>query len=147
MTDSPVASTGAANVAAGRRVPLERADPAGAKWAAPLVTIGEECVGRRVVLSVDGELDMSNAAELRAAIENAGSRAFEIWLDLSATTFMDSSALHAMAQARDRLSRAKVRIALICPGGPVLRLLRLTGFDRTFQIHVSRTAANHATAA
>jgi anti-anti-sigma factor len=128
MTDSPVAAAGAANVA-------------------NLVTIGEECVGRRVVLSVDGELDISNAAELRAAIENARSRAFEIWLDLSATTFMDSSALHAMAQARDRLSRANVVIALICPDGPVLRLLRLTGFDRIFDIHVSRTAANHAIAA
>jgi anti-sigma B factor antagonist len=147
MTDSPVAFTGAANVAAGRRVAHERADPAGAKRAAHLVSIGEECVGRRVVLWVEGELDISNAAELREAIENAGSRAFEIWLDLSATTFMDSSALHAMAQARDRLSRAKVGIALICPGGPVLRLLGLTGFDRIFEIHVSRTAANHATAA
>jgi len=126
---------------------FQRSDPAGAKRAAHLVTVGEQCVGRRVVVSVDGELDISNAGELSAAIENAGSRAFEIWLDLSATTFMDSSALHAMAQARDRLSRANVGIALICPDGPILRLLKLTGFDRMFPIHVSRTAANHATAA
>lgn len=147
MTDSPVAFAGAANVAAGRKVPPERSKRAGAKPATHLVTIGEECIGRRVVLSVNGELDISNAAELRAAIENAGSRAFEIWLDLSATTYMDSAALHALARARDRLSRPNVRITLICPDGPVLRLLRLTGFDRLFEIHVSRTAANHATAA
>jgi|1185.fasta_scaffold227885_2 anti-anti-sigma factor len=147
MTDSAVAIRGAGHVAAGRRVLLERADPGGAKPAGGLLTVGEQSVGRRVVVSVDGELDISNAAELRAAIENAGSRAFEIWLDLSATTFMDSSALHAIAQARDRLGRANVGIALICPDGPILRLLKLTGFDRMFPIHVSRTAANHATAA
>jgi anti-sigma B factor antagonist len=146
MTDSPAAFGGAGTLAADRKVPLERAHPAGAKRAAQLLTIGEQCVGRRVVLSVGGELDISNAAELREAIENAGSRAFEIWLDLSATTFMDSSALHAVARARDRLSRANVGIALICPDGPVLRLLELTGVNRIFAIHVSRTAANHATA-
>jgi anti-anti-sigma factor len=147
MTDAAVAFGGARHVAARRRVPLERADPAGAKRAARLLTVGEQSVGRRVVVSVGGELDVSNAEELRAAVENAGSRAFEVWLDLSTTTFMDSSALHAMAQARDRLSRANVELVLICPEGPVLRLLRLTGFDRIFPIHVSRTAANHATAA
>src|SRR4051812_29782686 len=147
MTDSPVAFGGARNVAAGRGVTLRRAMPAGAQRPAGVFTVGEQCVGRRVVVAVDGELDISNAGELSAAIENAGSRAFEIWLDLSATTFMDSSALHAMAQARDRLSRANVGMALICPDGPVRRLLRLTGFDRVFDIHVSRTAVNHATAA
>jgi anti-sigma B factor antagonist len=151
MTQTPVISAGAAGVAGDPTVPRGRGDTTGIKRLAhpswPLVTIGEECVGRRAVLSINGELDVSNAADLRAAIENAGARAFEMWLDLSATTFMDSSALHAMADARDRLSRANVRIALICPDGPMLRLLTLARFDRIFEIHASRTAANHATAA
>jgi anti-sigma B factor antagonist len=107
-----------------------------------LLKISEEGVGRRAVLSVRGEVDMSNAAELRLAIESAAARAFEIWLDLSATTFMDSSALHVLSEAR--LAEANLRLALICPEGPVLRLLTLTGFDRIFEIYADRSAANRA---
>ena len=107
-----------------------------------LLKISEVDVGRRAVLSVRGEVDMSNAAELRLAIESAAARAFEIWLDLSATTFMDSSALHVLSEAR--LTDANLRLALICPEGPVLRLLTLTGFDRIFEIYADRSAVNHA---
>jgi anti-sigma B factor antagonist len=111
---------------------------------APLI-IAEQSVGRRAVLSVAGEVDISTAADLQAAIENAATRAFEIWLDLSETTFMDSSGIHALVQARAR--RANLRLALICPDGPVLRVLRLTGLDRTFEIHASRSEANYAAGA
>jgi len=109
-----------------------------------LLTIAEHRVGRRAVLSVAGEVDISTAAELRTAIETAGTRAFEVWVDLSETTFMDSSGLHAMAQARARLAEANIRLALICTDGPVLRVLNLAGFDRIFEIHPSLSDANHA---
>jgi anti-anti-sigma factor len=110
-----------------------------------LFAIREHRVGGRAVLSVTGEVDLSNAADLRVAIESAASRAFELWLDLSGVTFMDSSGLHAMAKARGRLIEANTRLAVICPEGPVLRVLALTGYDRIFEIYVSRSAANHAT--
>jgi anti-sigma B factor antagonist len=112
-----------------------------------LLTIAEHRVGRRAVLSVAGEVDISTAADLRTAIETAGTRAFEVWVDLSETTFMDSSGLHAMAQARARLADANIRLALICADGPVLRAIKLTGFDRIFEIHPSRSDANHAASA
>jgi anti-anti-sigma factor len=108
------------------------------------VCIAEHRVGRRAVLSVAGEVDIRTADDLRAAIETAATRVFEIWLDLSETTFMDSSGLHAMAQARTRLVDASLRLALICPDGPVLRVLKLTGFDRMFEIHATRSEANYA---
>jgi anti-anti-sigma factor len=111
----------------------------------PLLTISEQRVGRRAVLSVVGEVDISTAADLRAAIETAGTRAFEIWVDLSATTFMDSSGLHALAQARARLTDVGLRVALICPQGPVRRVLTLTGFDRMIETHESRSGANQGT--
>jgi anti-sigma B factor antagonist len=112
-----------------------------------LLTIAEHRVGRRAVLSVAGEVDISTAADLRTAIETAGTRAFEVWVDLSETTFMDSSGLHAMAQARACLADANIRLALICTDGPVLRVIKLTGFDRIFEIHPSRSDANHAASA
>ena len=111
------------------------------------VSIAEHRVGRRAVLAVAGEVDICTADDLRAAIETAATRVFEIWLDLSETTFMDSSGLHAMAQARTRLADANLRLVLICPEGPVLRVITLTGFDRLFEIHASRSAANYAAGA
>ena len=115
-----------------------------AEIAGALLTVTEQCVGRRAVLSVAGEVDMSTAAELRTAIETAASRAFEVWVDLSDTTFMDSSGLHAMAQSRAHLAGANIRLALICTEGPVLRVIKLAGFDRIFEIHPTRSDANYA---
>jgi anti-sigma B factor antagonist len=151
MPHTTRASGSAANLAVGRSAALAHPDTAGMERPADingtLLTISEERVGRRAVLSVAGEVDINSATELRTAIESAATGAFEIWLDLSALTFMDSSGLHAMSEARLRLTEANIRLTVICPEGPVLRVLALTGFDRIFEVHPSRSAANHATRA
>jgi anti-sigma B factor antagonist len=112
----------------------------------PLFRLAERRVGRRAVLSVTGEVDISTAEALRAAIGTSSGGASEIWVDLTETTFMDSSGLHVLVCARADLAEADLRVALICPEGPVLRVLKLTGLDRLFEIHASRSAANHAAA-
>jgi anti-anti-sigma factor len=111
------------------------------------LAIGERRVGRRAVLAVAGEVDIQTASDLRAAIDAAGTRAFEIWVDLSDTTFMDSSGVHALAGARAQLARADRRLALICPAGPVRRVLELTGLDQRIEVHASLRAATRATTA
>ena len=148
MVHTSRAIAGAASVAAGRPVALAPAETAGtAHLRGTLLTVGEERMGRRAVLSVAGEVDVNNATELCTAIESAATGASEFWLDLSALTFMDSSGLHAMSEARLRLTEANIRLTVICPEGPVLRVLALTGFDQIFEVHPSRSAANHATRA
>jgi anti-sigma B factor antagonist len=107
------------------------------------LTIVEHHVGRRAVLSVTGELDISTADNLGMAIEIAATRAFEVWVDLSEMTFMDSSGVHALAGCHARLAESHRRFALICPEGPVLRVLELTGFDQILEIHATRSAANY----
>jgi anti-sigma B factor antagonist len=102
--------------------------------AGPPFTIDEAVVGRRAVLSVAGEIDMGTADAVRETIESAAGRAFEVWLDLTSTTFMDSSGIHALAVARVRLADANRRLVVVCPDGPVRRVLALTGFDRLFEI-------------
>lgn len=112
---------------------------------APFV-IEEAVVGRRAVLSVAGEIDMGTAEALREALDSAGDRAFDIWLDLTTATFMDSSGIHVIATARVRLADANRRFVVICPPGPVLRVLALTNLDQLLEIHPSRAAARDATA-
>ncbi|MGH2452021.1 MAG: STAS domain-containing protein [Candidatus Limnocylindria bacterium] len=113
--------------------------------AAPLLRIDEQRIGRRAVLTAVGEVDISTAADLQRALETArDDGASEIWLDFTRTTFMDSSGLHALLELRPSLHEAKRRLVLICPAGPVLQLLVLTGVDRELEIHHTRTAAQYA---
>lgn len=127
-----------------RPVPVgNRSVPADTGFAREQLTITEHHVGRRGVLAVAGEVDIQTAAELQTAIEAAGNRALELWVELSDTTFMDSSGLHALVQSRAHLAQAGRRLVLICPQGPVLRVLALTGLDQLFEIYATRGAANH----
>lgn len=120
--------------------PLPRTDAP----AQPLLAVEEHRVGRRVVLSVSGEVDFSTVAALSAAIDRAAAMSLDVWLDFTQTTFMDSSGVHALLEARSRLDRAGRRMVLICPEGPVLRLLTLTRIDQSLEIHSSRSAAHFA---
>lgn len=110
-----------------------------------LLTVAEQRVGRRAVLSVVGEVDISTAAELVAAIDEAAGTSSDIWVDLTETTFMDSTGIHALIDARSRLAQANRRLALVCVDGPVLRVLRIAGVDHSLEIHASRSAAHFAT--
>ena len=133
------------HAAAARSPGPSRPVPADTDLAREQLTIIEHHVGRRAVLAVAGEVDIQTATDLQTAIDTAGSRALEIWVDLSDTTFMDSSGLHALVTARAHLAQASRRLVLICPQGPVLRVLTLTGLDQLFEIYATRGAANHTT--
>ena len=89
----------------------------------------------RTVVAVAGEVDLATAPDLRSAIEDAlDSGAGELWLDLCATTFMDSSGLHALFDSQTRADKLHRRLVIVCPSGPVQRLLKVTGYDERFQI-------------
>jgi anti-sigma B factor antagonist len=108
----------------------------------PLLSIDEHRVGGRAVLTAVGEIDISSAADLQRALETArDGGAAEIWLDLTGTTFMDCNGLRALLALHTSLRDANRRSVVICPAGPVLRLLVLTGADHELEIHPTRTAA------
>jgi anti-sigma B factor antagonist len=111
---------------------------------ASLLSIDERRVGRRAVLTAVGEVDISSAARLQRALDTArDGDAAEIWLDFTHTTFMDCSALRTLLNLRANLHDANRRLVVICPPGPVLRLLVLAGLDRELEIHPTRTAAQY----
>jgi anti-anti-sigma factor len=112
---------------------------------ASLLSIDERRVGGGAVLTAVGEVDISSAADLQRALETArDGGASEIWLDFTRTTFMDCSGLRPLLNLHASLHDANRRLVLICPAGPVLRLLVLTGLDRELEIHPARTAAQYA---
>jgi anti-anti-sigma factor len=112
---------------------------------ASLLSIDERRVGDRVLLTAIGEVDISSVADLQLALEAVrDSDAAEIWLDFTPMTFMDCSGLRALLSLHASLQDADRRLVLICPPGPVLRLLVLTEVNRVLEIHPTFTAAQYA---
>ena len=98
--------------------------------------------GRTAVVIVSGEIDLTNAENLRDALLsalNAGARGLVV--DMSATTFIDSAGVTALVRASRRAAatEATVRLAVTAPG--VLRVLNLVGIDQLIEVHPSVSAA------
>lgn len=83
---------------------------------------------------VEGEVDVSNAAELRSAIDAAlGGEAgavSRITVDLSEVSYMDSTGIGVLVGARNRASEAGVSLAVSNPQRNVARVLSLLGVDK-----------------
>ena len=94
------------------------------------------------ILRPTGEVDLATVALLEeelaasAAIEGA-----DVAVDLSGVTFMDSTGLRALLAANQQLSGAGRRLVIIVAGGPVDRLLDISGVAQTLQIFQSLEAA------
>ena len=102
-----------------------------------------QTVGHRTVISVSGEVDVFGAPTLRREIDEAlAAGGAELWIDLSETEFMDSSGLHALADARVRLKELGRRLTVICPPGPVRRVLDVSGLAEQLPLAVDRAAAH-----
>jgi anti-sigma B factor antagonist len=102
-------------------------------------------VGRRTVLSVAGEVDVDSAALVADAVADAlEGGANELWLDFTATEFMDSSGVHLLLETQARLDSLSRRLTVICPRGPVRRVLELTGMAERLPLYDDRATAHRA---
>jgi anti-sigma B factor antagonist len=90
------------------------------------------------VVHVSGEVDMYTAPQLKQSmltlIDEGASR---VVIDLSAVTFIDSTALGVLIGGVRRLHSGGGAMALVVTGRPVQRVLSITGLDRVFTIHAT----------
>jgi anti-sigma B factor antagonist len=107
------------------------------------LTIGSRIEGGRAVVSVEGELDLYTATELRDAVLALGDDGHtRLIIDLSGVPFMDSSGLGAIVGCLKRLREAGGDLALVTlPGSPPSKLLSLTGLDRAIPTYASADEA------
>ena len=97
----------------------------------PIVGLAER--GETLVLSLAGELDLADAPALREALRRAVERApRRLVVDLAEVTFVDSTVLGALVEARSMLGGEA--FALAAPGLEVRRALEVSGLDRHFTI-------------
>ena len=86
--------------------------------------------GQSTVLSVQGELDMATAPELRAELAHLANSKCDVVVDLSRVTFMDSSGIRALLDAHQSMVRVDRRFALGAASRIVTRALKLTQLDQ-----------------
>jgi anti-sigma B factor antagonist len=94
-----------------------------------------------VVVSLTGEHDLYTAPKVQEALRGviaAGART--IVLDLTETTFLDSTMLHVLLIARNEL-RDGGRLLLVTNDALVKRVFEISGIDRFFDFFPSRRAA------
>jgi anti-anti-sigma factor len=89
-----------------------------------------------IVASVTGEIDMSNATDLRTAIIDATpNNALGLVLDLSAVDYIDSAGIHLLYRVGDSLrARGQTLRVVIPPTSPASDTLRLAGVNRHVDI-------------
>jgi anti-sigma B factor antagonist len=101
------------------------------------------------MIAVRGELDLATAPRLCVAISAARTRgARRVLVDLSATTFCDSTGLRALIGEDRELQVCGGRMSIVCPSndGPVSRLFELTGAHELLAVRDSADAALDALA-
>jgi len=82
-----------------------------------------------VGIAVRGELDMSAAPDLAEAIAGARSGDGTVLLDLSAVTFLDSSAIGALVAAGREFHQTGGRLQIGPRSDVVSRVLEITGLS------------------
>ncbi len=82
-----------------------------------------------VVVRVRGELDLSTSPELAAALASDGAKASTVLLDLSAVTFLDSSAIGMLVASGTELASAGQRLQIGPRSVIVHRVLEITGLS------------------
>src|SRR5690242_8030295 len=82
---------------------------------------------------VRGEVDMATAPGVQAALERAVEASVGVFVvDVTETEFLDSSGIAVLLRTRALLGRSDRAFVLVCPDGPVLRVLEACGLTDVF---------------
>jgi anti-sigma B factor antagonist len=86
------------------------------------------------VVSVEGELDLSTAPRLKwMLVDSLAAGRKNLLVDLTGTTFMDSTALGVLV-AVNRTLEDGARLVIVCSRPNVLKIFELSGMEGVFTI-------------
>jgi anti-sigma B factor antagonist len=87
------------------------------------------------VVAVTGEIDLFTAPEFKQRVSapiDAGSS--NVIVDLTATTFIDSSSLGVLIGAHRRLKLRGGSLVVVCDNDAIVKTFRITGLDGVFTL-------------
>jgi anti-sigma B factor antagonist len=97
----------------------------------PEARLPVEVVRGMPVVTAPEEIDINNAAALRAALLEAAAHGRGAMVaDMSRTQFCDSAGLHVLVRAHKRAQAEGGELLLVVPAITVLRIFEITGIDR-----------------
>jgi anti-sigma B factor antagonist len=100
------------------------------------------------VISLGGEVDLYTAPEFKQQLlEVVGQGGTNVVVDLTKTTFIDSTTLGVLVGGVKRLRPNGGQLSLVCSDRNITKIFEITGLDRVFPIHSSREDALAAVAA
>ena len=90
------------------------------------------------VVAVGGEIDVYSAPKLREKlISLVESGSYHLIIDMEAVEFLDSTGLGVLVGGLKRVRAHDGWIDLVCTQGRILRIFRITGLSRVFNIYDS----------
>ncbi len=97
-----------------------------------LACVEANTVDSATIVRVSGEIDLSNAAQVRDAIGAAvPDAATVIVLDLSGTAYLDSAGIAMIFRLAERLRYNRQELRLVVPpDAPIRAVIRLTKLDQ-----------------
>ena len=94
------------------------------------------------VIALTGEVDLYTAPEFKQQLLEAISKgARDVVVDLSGTTFIDSTTLGVLVGGVKRLRGQDGQLSLVCSDRNIAKIFEITGLDRVFQIYPARDEA------
>ena len=100
------------------------------------------------VISLSGEVDLYTAPEFKQQLLDViGEGARDVLVDLSATTFVDSTTLGVLVGGVKRLRANDGQLSLVCSDRNIVKIFEITGLDRVFPIFPTRDEALASVAA
>jgi anti-anti-sigma factor len=97
--------------------------------------VSSSMIGRQALgLWIDGELDLYTAPEVHAELASIPPEVRYVVADLTGLTFLDSAGMATLLVTARRLAERRGTMTLVVGDPSVLRVLRVTGLDRYFEI-------------
>ncbi len=95
-------------------------------------------IGPQTVISLPGEIDATNAGQLRKALDRALADGAKVLVaDMTGTTFCASDGVHVLVQARTAANETGAELRLAAPGRAVRQVLQLTAADHVLDPYPS----------
>lgn len=103
----------------------------------------QEREGALVVTPV-GDIDLTNAEDLRAAIlASLSNESSGVIIDLTRTRYLDSAGIRVLFSVAQRLHERRRRLAVVTPSeAPVRRLLAVVDMENHADLHETLASAN-----